>query len=106
MDITTITSLEDFQKVTENNHDFVVFKHSLTCPISDAANREFDQYSLQADKPLYRLFVQEARELSNYIADHYQIKHESPQVISFTNHEPTWNTSHSAITVINLKENI
>ncbi|UOQ86323.1 bacillithiol system redox-active protein YtxJ [Gracilibacillus salinarum] len=106
MEITTITSVEDFKRVTESNDDFVVFKHSITCPISDAANREFEQYSQHSNKPLFRLDVQKARELSNYIADSYQIKHESPQVISFTDQEPTWNNSHSAITVSNLKANI
>ncbi|WP_163581658.1 bacillithiol system redox-active protein YtxJ [Gracilibacillus saliphilus] len=105
MEIINIESIEQFKQIVENNQEFVLLKHSLTCPISTSANQEYEKYSEKSNCPLFRLHVQHARELSNYIADTYQIKHESPQVIKIADREPTWNTSHSDITVSSLESN-
>ncbi|MRI68222.1 bacillithiol system redox-active protein YtxJ [Gracilibacillus thailandensis] len=105
MEIKNIDSVEQFKQIVEENQEFVLLKHSLTCPISTSANQKYEKYSETSDCPLFRLHVQHARELSNYIADTYQIKHESPQVIKIADGEPTWNTSHSDITVSSLESN-
>ncbi|MGP4041550.1 bacillithiol system redox-active protein YtxJ [Gracilibacillus sp. D59] len=105
MEIKNIESIEQFQQIVEDNDEFVLLKNSLTCPISAAANQEYESFSGQADIPLFRLHLQHARELSNYIAETYQIKHESPQVIKVEDGKPVWNTSHSNITVNSLESN-
>ncbi|MGN8645833.1 bacillithiol system redox-active protein YtxJ [Gracilibacillus sp. HCP3S3_G5_1] len=105
MQIKDIELIEEFQSILANNDKFVLLKNSLTCPISMSANQEFERFSEQADFPLFRLHVQEARELSNYIAKLFQIKHESPQVIKVVNGKPTWDTSHSNITKNKLASN-
>ncbi|MHC0037335.1 bacillithiol system redox-active protein YtxJ [Pseudoneobacillus sp. C159] len=87
-----------------------VLKHSTTCPISQAAFGEYEKFSNEnAEIKCYYLTVQDARLLSNYIAETYQIQHESPQVFLFKNGEVKWNVSHwkitnSTLTTI-LKEN-
>lgn len=50
------------------------------------------------------LKVQESRPLSNYIAEQYGIKHESPQAFIFTNGNVKWHASHSQITAQALAE--
>ncbi|WP_208585843.1 bacillithiol system redox-active protein YtxJ [Gracilibacillus suaedae] len=105
MEIINIDSVEQFKQIVEENQEFTLLKNSLTCPISSAANQEYEKFSEKSDCPLFRLHVQHARELSNYIADTYQIKHESPQVIKIVDGEPAWNTSHSDISVSSLESN-
>lgn len=94
-----IQSEEEFKRITEQEGAFVFFKHSTTCPISQAAFHEFDAFANQhEDVPAYYLQVQEARPLSNFIAETYGVKHESPQVFIIQNGEVKWHTSHSQIT--------
>jgi bacillithiol system protein YtxJ len=55
---------------------------------------------------LYYLHVQEARALSNYIAETYSIKHESPQALLFKDGKVVWDASHWKITYASLQENV
>jgi bacillithiol system protein YtxJ len=57
----------------------LVFKHSTTCPISATASREVR--ALATELPIYWINVREQRELSNWVADTYNVVHESPQLI-------------------------
>ncbi|UOY90350.1 bacillithiol system redox-active protein YtxJ [Bacillus glycinifermentans] len=97
---------EDEFKQLEMDGTFVFFKHSTTCPISRRAFEEFKAFADgHEDIPAYYLTVQESRPLSNYIAEQYGIKHESPQAIVFENGKVKWHASHSQITAQALTEN-
>ncbi|WP_246941294.1 bacillithiol system redox-active protein YtxJ [Bacillus pinisoli] len=102
---TRISTVEEFEKLVNEEHDFLFIKHSLTCPVSLAA---FDEYHLFVEAnstiPTYYLYVQEDRPLSTYIADTYGVKHESPQALHFKNGEVIWNASHWKITNRSLTE--
>ncbi|WP_058307067.1 bacillithiol system redox-active protein YtxJ [Gracilibacillus massiliensis] len=104
MEIKDIQTIEEFQSVVTENEQILLLKHSLTCPISGSANQAFQQFREDSEIPLYRLYVQNARELSTYIANTYQIKHESPQVIQFVDGDAIWDTSHFDITADNFKK--
>lgn len=94
-----IDTLDQFEDVLKKNEKFFLFKHSLTCPISDAAYKEYQKYAEEnQDVPTFYLAVQEARPLSNEIAEKFEIKHETPQAILFSNGEALWNASHWKIT--------
>lgn len=98
-----IDSMDQFENLLKKDAKFFLLKHSLTCPISGAAYREYEKYADgQHEIPAYFLAVQDSRQLSNDIADRFQIKHESPQAILFVNGDPVWNTSHWKITVDSL----
>ena len=56
-----------------------VYKHSTTCGISAGAAREVR--AMTTDLPIYWVNVREQRELSNWVAETYQVQHESPQLI-------------------------
>jgi bacillithiol system protein YtxJ len=71
---------------------FFIFKHSSTCPISSRADLVVD--SIEFSVPVYKLIVQESRELSNQIAEEYGVKHESPQLILVKDGKAVWNKCH------------
>jgi bacillithiol system protein YtxJ len=78
----------------------LLFKHSLTCPISSWAFSEFNSYLERADPTVsYKLItVQTARKVSAEAASRLQIDHESPQAILVRDGRGVWNASHSSIT--------
>ncbi|RWZ60867.1 bacillithiol system redox-active protein YtxJ [Halobacillus fulvus] len=96
--IQVIREEEEFQKILSETSKFLLMKHSLTCPISGAAKAEYDAFSAYSSVPCVVLNVQEARSLSNKIAEDYGVKHESPQVLLFDGDNVIWNDSHGAIT--------
>ncbi|MEH7298953.1 bacillithiol system redox-active protein YtxJ [Neobacillus drentensis] len=94
-----IDSIEQFDEIVKKESRFYLLKHSLTCPISHAAYKEYEKYANEnQNMPTYFIAVQDSRPLSNEVAERFQIKHESPQAILFSNGEATWNASHWKIT--------
>jgi bacillithiol system protein YtxJ len=59
--------------------DCFVFKHSTRCPISSAAAAFVRSHSFEL--PVYWLNVIEQRRLSDWVADAYGVRHESPQLL-------------------------
>lgn len=106
MTINKIDSEEQFNELL-NKETFLLFKHSLTCPVSAEAYEQYEKYMAPNEelKTAY-LAVQEARPLSNYVAETFDIKHQSPQVILFKNGKPAWNESHWRITYDSLTKAI
>jgi bacillithiol system protein YtxJ len=72
----------------------ILFKHSLTCPISSAAYREMSD--LNGEVSL--IVVQQARDVSREVERLTGIRHESPQAIILRNGQPVWDASHWRIT--------
>ena len=77
--VVKLTSIDQFEKVLNDNPNVFVMKHSSTCPISASAYDQFNKFLYERDMDGYYLIVQEERELSDYIADKTGVKHESPQ---------------------------
>ena len=48
----------------------------------------------EREVPAYYLYVQDARDVSNRVAEQYSIRHESPQVLYIKDGMVVWNTSH------------
>lgn len=86
----------------------LLFKHSLTCPLSTRAFRELQSYLDNADPRIsYKLItVQTARSVSDEAAARLRLQHESPQAILVRNGRETWNASHSDITASSLDQAI
>lgn len=82
----------------------VLFKHSLTCGISSMVHRRMETLTEDSDPPVYILHIQSARTLSEQVASHFTIRHESPQVIVVYKGEPVFHTSHSAIRTDSIRE--
>ena len=94
-----VDTLEQFAELLSKEKKFFLLKHSLTCPISHAAFQEYQKFADEnKNVPTYFLAVQDSRPLSNEISEKFQIKHESPQVLLFSEGEVLWNASHWKIT--------
>ncbi|UOE93474.1 bacillithiol system redox-active protein YtxJ [Alkalihalobacillus sp. LMS39] len=105
MSIVKITSQEELDQIKTEHDKFILFKNSTTCPISEAAFEEFKAFAKANETlPLYYLNVQEARPLSNAVAEQYGVKHESPQALLFKGNEIVWNQSHWKVTVSVLEQ--
>ena len=91
--ITDAKSYEDL--ITRSKErPVVIFKHSLTCPISAAAYDQMERF----DREVTLIEVQRARELSKEIENRLGVAHESPQVIVLRNGQVVWDASHFSIT--------
>ncbi|WP_110114145.1 bacillithiol system redox-active protein YtxJ [Bacillus sp. CGMCC 1.16541] len=102
-----ISTREEFNQIMEEHKKFLFLKHSVTCPISSAAFEEFKSYVEQSNVlPAYYLHVQEARPLSNDIAEEFGVKHESPQVLLFHQGTVKWHESHWRITKSELENQV
>ena len=101
-----LKSIEDFNRALEESaaRPVLLFKHSLTCPISARAFREFQSYLEEAEvKVSYNLItVQTARAVSNEAAARLRVEHHSPQAILVRDGRPVWNASHFDITASSL----
>lgn len=91
--VTDTTSLEQLADRSQEQ-PVVIFKHSLTCPISASAYDQMAEF--QGEVTLVE--VQSARELCKAIEQRLGIAHESPQVIVLKDGRVVWNASHFKIT--------
>lgn len=73
----------------------ILFKHSLTCPISHAA---YEEMSNLTKEEISLIVVQDARPVSNEIARLTGIAHESPQAFIISDGKVAWHASHYEIT--------
>lgn len=75
----------------------VIFKHSTRCSISDVAKSRLERNPFPETIAFHYLDLIANRELSNLIAETFQIQHESPQVLLIKNGKCTYHESHMAI---------
>ena len=58
-----------------------LFKHSVRCGVSSMVLNRFEKQMRERNKKYYFLNILANRDLSNWIADELNIRHESPQLI-------------------------
>ena len=80
--------------IRSNDEPVILFKHSLTCPISSAAYQEMERLTHEVSL----VVMQRSRDISDEIEKRSGIRHESPQVIILRNGAAAWNASHWSIT--------
>jgi bacillithiol system protein YtxJ len=94
----SIASEHDVQVMLEHaaREPIILYKHSTTCPISAHANKEMQQ--LAENVPIYRLVVQDQRQLSAQLAEQLVVRHHTPQAIVIYEGEARANLSHGSVT--------
>ena len=105
MEWTQLTSLNQLEKIKEESKDrhVVIFKHSTSCYISKMvlngfeSNLPYDQ--LNDAYSFYFLDLIKYRSVSNKIAEDFNVRHESPQLIVIKDSIAVHNSSHSSISV-------
>jgi bacillithiol system protein YtxJ len=96
MSFITLDTVEKLNELFEesNNKPIVLFKHSITCPIStDACNQ---MAIVEGDVNI--VIVQTARPISNAIAERTSLQHQSPQTIVLRHGKPIFSATHYDIT--------
>jgi bacillithiol system protein YtxJ len=103
IDLSDIAQVDELK--TQEGYS-VIFKHSTRCSISLMARKSFeaDWDILPETTKLYFLDLIAHREVSNYIAELFQVHHESPQMLLIKNGECVLDASHGEISVAEIIE--
>ncbi len=98
-----ISSNEELEKLFEQSSEkpVVLFKHSLTCPISAGVYQEISG----ADADVHLVVIQHSRNVSTAIAERTGIRHESPQAIIIKDGKPVYHASHYDVTAADIESN-
>ncbi len=102
-DLSRVESVTEIEELITRSQQtpVMLFKHSLTCPISSAALRQYQDFlddRPEGDAAVYALVeIQKARDVSDEIARRTGVRHESPQALLLRGGEVTWHASHWSI---------
>ncbi|MCX2433019.1 MULTISPECIES: bacillithiol system redox-active protein YtxJ [unclassified Pedobacter] len=101
-----LTSLDQLNEIKSAEGYSLIFKHSTRCSISMMAKRnfEFNWDVIPEDTTLYFLDLISYREISNAIAEVFQVAHQSPQILLIKNSECVLEASHSDISADEVAE--
>lgn len=94
--ITEENQLADI-KIKSHTSPQVIFKHSTRCSISGMAKNRLERSIAPETLAFYILDLIKFRDLSNKIAQEFQIHHESPQILIIVNGKCIYDESHSGI---------
>lgn len=95
-----LTAFSQLDEIVEcsNSKTVAIFKHSTRCSISRFALKQFEnEYNLEDQVALYFLDLLNYRDISNEIANRFQVFHQSPQLILIKNGVAVYDASHSDI---------
>jgi bacillithiol system protein YtxJ len=103
IDLTSAQQLEDIKRASGYS---LIFKHSTRCSVSLMAKRnfEFDWDVVPADTKLYFLDLLNFRDISNQIAELFQVAHQSPQILLIKDGDCILEASHSDISAEEVAE--
>src|SRR5437879_13360732 len=85
----SLESADQLNGIKKQEGYSIIFKHSTRCSISLMAKRRFELEcdNLPKNLPLYFLDLIKYREISNQIAQDFQVHHQSPQLLLIKNGE-------------------
>lgn len=105
-----LTELKQLDSIVEESAEkpVLIFKHSTRCSISRMALKNFErEYNLEESEATpYFLDLLQHRDISNEIAQKFQVIHQSPQLLLIKNGKSVYNVSHSEIDAEVLKSKI
>lgn len=100
-----LDSEDQIQQLKSLEKPSLIFKHSTRCNISNMALKFFEkEWDKESDVNLFFLDILANRNLSNKVAEVFQVHHESPQVILIKNGECILDASHQDISASELQE--
>jgi bacillithiol system protein YtxJ len=90
-----------------NEKPIAIFKHSTRCSVSRFALKQFEnEFDLADATDTYFLDLIEYRDVSNEIANRFQVVHQSPQVLLIKNGKSVYDASHSDIDARDLADRL
>ena len=85
----------------------IIFKHSTSCPISSIAKlRLDDHWDIDQEVDLYYLDLIKHRNISNEIAEKFEVVHESPQLLVIKDGRCVYDVSHMDINVKEVRDGL
>ncbi|MBA4198492.1 MAG: bacillithiol system redox-active protein YtxJ [Chitinophaga sp.] len=101
MDWIKLTQMEQLQEIKQQSfaQPQVIFKHSTCCSISSVALNRLERTEKPAGIDFYYLDLIANRNISNAVAETFQVYHESPQILLIKNGECIYDESHSGINI-------
>jgi bacillithiol system protein YtxJ len=91
-------------KTLSNAKPQLIFKHSTRCPISSMAKIRLERGTSPEGIDFYYLDLIKYRDISQKIADEFDVSHQSPQVLLIKNGECVYDESHGGITMDEIVE--
>jgi len=104
-----LTDLNQLGEIIFNSNEkpAVIFKHSTRCSVSRMALKQFEnEFNLEEEVTPYFLDLISYREISNEIANRFNVHHESPQILLIKDGKSVYDASHSDIDAQELKSKI
>ena len=93
-------------KIASSELPQVIFKHSTRCSISTMAKNRLERAEVPTNVAFNYLDLIEHRNVSNKIADDYNVEHASPQVLIIKNGDCVYDESHNAINMEEIAEQV
>jgi bacillithiol system protein YtxJ len=86
----------------------IIYKHSTRCSLSSMTKNTLDKGwgQLKPHAKLYFLDLLRHREVSTLIAERFNVRHQSPQILIIKNGQSVFDTSHYDIDVETILENL
>ncbi len=91
-----LTTVEQVNDLIEQSHHqpSIIFKHSTRCSISCVAKDRFERQFKSDKANAWYLDLLSFREVSNHVAEVFNVEHQSPQVLLIKDGECAFHTSH------------
>ena len=100
-----LTALEELDTASFT-HPILILKHSTRCSISDVAKARLDREENLNGVDFIYLDLIKHRDISNALAEKYNVHHESPQVLLIYKGECVFDESHIGISMAEIKEQV
>jgi len=103
-----LDSTEQIQNIKEKSfqHPQVIFKHSTRCGTSSMVKSRLERSEPITGVEFYYLDLIVYRDVSNRVAEEFNVYHESPQVLLIVNGNCVYDESHLGISMDELEDQV
>ena len=98
IEITNELQLNDVKEMSKAKPQ-LIFKHSTRCPVSSMAKSRLERGTTPDGIDFYYLDLIKHRNISQKIAEDFDVSHESPQVLLIKSGTCVYDESHSGISM-------
>lgn len=102
----TLTHVEQVKSIAQDSchTPVILFKHSTRCSINSVAKDRFERQFDIENAEAYLLDLLSFREVSNFIAQFFDVAHQSPQALLIVDGNCLYHSSHLDIYVNDIKD--
>ena len=108
MNFLELQTEDQLKEIKEKTGFTIIFKHNANCPVSKATRSSFEEEAKQIPHgtSIYFLDLLTYRDMSNAIANDFEVKHESPQLLLIKDGKYTFSQAHFSISADAAAEHI